>query len=79
MRAAGVSYVAVAEGRYDVFFKKRSSGAPGKEGLFERRREFYRRLFQEGRLVWSRNTGHIGTLNPGLRLYQISPPPGLSP
>jgi len=79
MRAAGVSYVAVAEGRYDVFFKKRSSGAPGKEDLFERRREFYRRLFQEGRLVWSRNTGHIGTLNPGLRLYQISPPPGLSP
>lgn len=79
MRATGVTYVAVAEGRYDVFFKKRRSGTRGKEELFERRREFYRRLFEEGRLVWSRNTGHIGTLNPGLRLYQISQLPASPP
>lgn len=74
LRAAGVTYVAVAEGRYDVFFEEGRTAMRGKEELFERRQNFYRRLFAEGRLVWSRNTGQVGTLNPGLRLYDISQP-----
>lgn len=65
--------MAVAEGRYFVFFDDERAPAPGKEALFERRRVFYERLFREGRLVWSREVGSVGVLNPGLRLYEIAP------
>jgi hypothetical protein len=45
------------------------SGAPHSAAAL-----FYQRLFAEGRLVWSRETGNVGVLNPSLRLYEIAPP-----
>ncbi len=74
MRARGVTHLAVSEGRYYLFFENGRSARRGSETLFETRRTFYRRLFAEGRLVWSREAGTVGVLNPVLRLYDIRAP-----
>lgn len=80
LRAKGVTHVAVTEGRYYLFVEEGRWAAPGAEEIFQRRRTFYRRLFREGKLVWSRKTGKVGVLNPTLRLYDISAlPPIASP
>lgn len=73
LRGSGVTHIAVTEAHYYIFFdEKRVARNP--DEAFARRRNFYQRLFAEGRLVWSRETGNVGVLNPSLRLYEIAPP-----
>ena len=76
LRASGVTHVAVTEAHYYIFFDEKRA-ARNADAAFARRRDFYQRLFAEGRLVWSRDPGHVGVLNPSLRLYEIAPPPSL--
>lgn len=73
LRASGVTHVAVTESHYYIFFDEKR-GARNTDEAFARRRNFYGRLFAEGRLVWSRDSGNVGVLNPSLRLYEIAPP-----
>ena len=74
LRAIGMTHVAVADAQSDVFVEDQPSAAQRADAVFQRRREFYHRLFHEARLVWSRETGNVGVLNPSLRLYEIAPP-----
>ena len=74
MRASGVTHVATSESRYYIVTNGQASSPPPDDGKLSRRRAFYQRLFSEGRLVWSRETGNVGVLNPSLRLYEIAPP-----
>lgn len=72
LRAEDVSYLAVSEARAGIFLKEKARASHGDDAS-NRRAEFYRQLSAEGELVWSRKTGRIGALNPGLRLYRIAP------
>jgi hypothetical protein len=71
LRAQGVEYVAVCHGAYDRFFSKDLRPLAADRATYERRREFYRQLFAETKLVWERPMGLVGYLQPGLRLYRI--------
>jgi hypothetical protein len=73
LRASGMTHIAVIDSHYKTFLKDGSSQANRGDAEFLRRREFYRRLLAEGRLVWSRDSGDVGVLNPSLRLYEIGP------
>jgi hypothetical protein len=74
LRGAGITHVATTDSQPKVFLKEEVSAAQRDDATFRRRREFYLRLLKEGRLVWSRETGNVGVLNPGLRLYEIASP-----
>ena len=74
LRADGITHIAVTPPQSEVFVEDGVSPKRAADPTFRRRREFYRRLFAEGRLVWSRETGNVGVLNPSLRLYEIAPP-----
>ena len=71
LRAAGVTHLALTDA-YKLFLEPEFG--PSRDATFQRRREFYQRVFSEGRLVWSRDSGTVGVLNPGLRLYDITAP-----
>ena len=73
VRAAGITHLVVSEARYYAVTNGQAKPSPPPDNRLERRAEFYRRLFNEGRLVWSRETGNVGVLNPGLRVYEIAP------
>ena len=75
LRANGITHIAVTPPQLEAFVEERVSAARVGDATFQRRREFYRRLFTEGRLVWSRETGNVGVLNPALRLYEMTRPP----
>lgn len=74
LRSRGFTHLVVSEARYYAVTNGQAKPSPPPNNLLERRTEFYRRLFNEGRLVWSRETGNVGVLNPGLRVYEIVPP-----
>ena len=74
LRASGMTHIAVTGSQADVFVEESDEAARARDEAFQRRRDFYQRLFAEGRLVWSRETGNVGVLNPSLRLYEIAPP-----
>ncbi|CAA9217486.1 MAG: hypothetical protein AVDCRST_MAG42-396 [uncultured Chthoniobacterales bacterium] len=79
LRASGMTHIAVIDSHYKTFLNEGSSQVNRGDAEFLRRREFYRRLLSEGRLVWSRETGNVGVLNPSLRLYEIAPVSGTAP
>ena len=70
MRAWGTVYVAVSQRAYDRFFSKNLKPQPAEKADYDRRKEFYARLFAEGELVREyKSRGNI-YLQPGLRLYK---------
>ena len=69
-RSWGTVYVAVSPRAFDRFFSDLKPRAAEREE-FERRREFYRRLFAEAELVWERKSRGNMYLQPGLRLYRL--------
>ncbi len=71
MRAWGAVYVAVSQRAYDRFFSKNLKPQPAEKADYERRKEFYTRLFAEAELVRElKSQGNI-YLQPGLRLYKL--------
>lgn len=71
MRTWGVVYVAVSQRAYDRFFSKNLRPQPAEKADYARRKEFYTRLFAEGKLVREfKSQGNI-YLQPGLKLYQL--------
>ena len=74
MRSWGTVYVAVSQRAYDRFFSKNLKPRPSEKAEYERRKEFYTRLFAEAELVREfKSQGNI-YLQPGLRLYQLASP-----
>ena len=73
MREWGPVHVAVSQRAYDRFFSKTLKPRPTEKADYERRKEFYTRLFAEGELVREyKSRGNI-YLQPGLRLYRLRP------
>jgi hypothetical protein len=72
LRARGITHVAVCEADYHNTFKQ------GSDPKMAARSRWYAELFQNHSEVWQRRVGEIAYLQPGLRLYRItpdSPPP----
>ncbi|WP_428938806.1 ArnT family glycosyltransferase [Fontivita pretiosa] len=88
----GVQYVAVASYTYERFFVPGVEPMPGTqpERSFHQRADFYRKLFEQGKLLWQSvpSPSTNAYVNMELRLYQIDhladpsrprPPPRASP
>lgn len=70
LRDKGYTHVALAGDEYEVYIgdnKAKSSKAEE----FARRRDFYEALFRNGRIIWERSSGKVGTHQPPLRLVEI--------
>ena len=73
MRTWGTVYVAVSQRAYDRFFSKNLKPRESEKADYARRKEFYTRLFAEAELVREfKSQGNI-YLQPGLRLYKLTP------
>ncbi len=75
MRTWGPVYVAVSQRAYDRFFTDLKPRASEKAD-FDRRKEFYARLFAEADLVQEWKSRGIMYLQPGLKLYRLRPTSG---
>jgi hypothetical protein len=76
LRAAGVEYVAVCERITERFFgHPRRFGSEDARARFERRRDRYAALFEQGTLVFEAGSSRIAgaPVNPVVRLYRIAP------
>ena len=71
MRSWGLVYVAVSQHTYDRFFSSSLKPRASEKADYERRREFYTRLFAEGELVYELKSHGNPYLQPGLRLYKL--------
>lgn len=72
LRAAGITHVVVTARAYGVLFMKSLRPQPGKLDTFSGLREFYERLFREGKLLREWETGGNLYLTPPLRIYSIT-------
>ncbi len=72
LRKRGVTHVAITDSAYQRFMKTRATSTAGFEDAFARRRTFYKTLLSEGKIVWQRDGGKVGVLNPELRLCDIT-------
>jgi hypothetical protein len=73
LRARGIRYVAVSEGEYGRFFLRTHRPTKGTLAGYNRRKEFYGRLFREGELLWECKAGLLPILQPHIRLYYLPP------
>ncbi len=73
LRAKGVSHIAVSESNYGRFFLKSLVAKGEYRGEYDRNREFYERLFREGKLLFERPRSTVIYLHPGLKLYELPP------
>lgn len=73
LRAAGFTHVIVTSKNYGRFFLESSKPTKGNEEEFERMKNFYERLFREGRLLKEWETGDNLYLAPPFRVYSIEP------
>jgi len=71
MLKKGITHVAVSESDYGKFFLEGLRPQSSEKSDFERRREFYDRLFRECELVFDRDRGTVIYLHPGLRVYRL--------
>jgi hypothetical protein len=73
LRAKGVGYVAVCKQNYGRYFNDETKPQAGVKSGYNKQREFYARLFTEGQLLKEWPKGPIGYLQPGIKLYAITP------
>jgi 4-amino-4-deoxy-L-arabinose transferase-like glycosyltransferase len=73
LRAKGVGYVAVCRQNYGRYFNDENKPQAEIKTGYDKRREFYARVFQDGKLLKEWPKGAISYLQPGIRLYQIAP------
>lgn len=71
MLARGITHVAVSESDYGKFFLPGLRPQESERADFERRREFYDRLFRECDVVFERERGTVLYLHPGIRVYRL--------
>jgi hypothetical protein len=73
LREMGVSYVAVCKQNYGRFFNDEKKPQSKVKADYVKQRDFYARLFAEGELIKEWPKGTISYLQPGIRLYKITP------
>jgi hypothetical protein len=73
LRKKGVGYVAVCKQNYGRFFNEETKPQAGVKSGYNKQREFYARLFTEGELLMEWPKGPIAYLQPGIKLYRITP------
>ena len=71
VQAQGVTHVAVSEMDYGKFFLRGLRPQESARADFDRRREFYERLFREGELLREWDKGTVLYLHPGIRVYRL--------
>jgi hypothetical protein len=71
LRVEGFTHIIVCSKNYGRFFLKSSKPTKGNEKEFEQMKNFYERLFQEGRLLKEWDTGDNLYLAPPFRVYSI--------
>ena len=71
LAALGFTHVVLAGDEFERYLRTDQAPKAGREEEFARRRAFYVALESEGRLVWSRPPGKVGTHQPELRLYAL--------
>ena len=74
LRSKGVGYVAVCRQNYGRYFNDKTVPQAKVKLSYEQARDFYTRLFAEGKLLKEWPKGTISYLQPGIRLYRIAPP-----
>jgi hypothetical protein len=72
LRGKGVTHVALNYSEFNRYIAE-DGRRPSEDSVeeFERRRAFYRELFEKGRLIWQSREAKIGPNNPELRLYEV--------
>ena len=73
LRAKGVTHIAICRQSYGRYFRDETKPREGAKGGFDKRREFYARVLEEGELLQKWEPGTISYLQPGIRLYRITP------
>jgi len=73
LRAKGVDYVAICRQNYGRYFNDEMKPQPGTKSGYDKRREFYTHVVQEGELLKEWPKGPIAYLQPGIKLYRIAP------
>jgi hypothetical protein len=71
LRGEEFTHIIVSSKHYGRFFLKSSKPTKGKEEEFVQIKNFYERLFQEGRLIKEWETGDNLYLAPPFRVYSI--------
>ncbi len=71
--AQGVTHIAICRQSYGRYFSGETQAQGKGRQQYEERREFYRRVLEEGKLLKEWPRGTISYLQPGIRLYQIAP------
>jgi hypothetical protein len=74
LRARGVTHVAVCKQSYGRYFKDETKPREDVKTSFDKRREFYARVLEEGELLKEWKPGAISYLQPGIKFYRIAPP-----
>jgi 4-amino-4-deoxy-L-arabinose transferase-like glycosyltransferase len=69
-RARGFTHIALAGDEYKVYTDDNKAKS-AKADEFARRRAFYEALFRDGRILWERPSGKVGTHQPPLRLVEL--------
>jgi len=72
--AKGVTHVAICKQSYGRYFKDETKPREGAKTAFDKRREFYARVLEEGELVQEWPPGTISYLQPGIKLFRVAPP-----
>jgi Dolichyl-phosphate-mannose-protein mannosyltransferase len=75
LRARGIRYIAVAEKDYGWFFRRTHRPTKSILADYNRRKNFYERLFREGELLWECKAGLLPILQPHIRLYYLPSEP----
>ncbi|MDR3404400.1 MAG: phospholipid carrier-dependent glycosyltransferase [Chthoniobacter sp.] len=73
LRAKGVEYVAVCKQNYGRYFNEEKTPQAVIKSGYDKRRDFYTRVFAEGELLKEWPKGPIAYLQPGIKLYRIAP------
>jgi len=79
LRSKGVEYVAVCRQSYGRYFNDETKPQADVKSGYDKRRDFYARVFAEGKLLKEWPKGPIAYLQPGIKLYQIAPLPQPAP
>ncbi len=75
LQARGIHYVAVSDGDYGRFFLKTHSAQEDEKAEYDRRKEFYKQLFKQGKLIWERKPGPLIYIQPAIKLYELPAAP----
>ena len=73
LRKNGVDYVAICKQSYGRYFRDETRPRESAKTGFNKQREFYADVLEQGQLVQSWSPGTISYLQPGIKLFRIVP------